>query len=212
MLANRASSMATETPTKRSVPKSRPATGDASTRFDWAMAILSTVLVGGFYLDLWAHAHGRTDNTFFTPWHAVLYSMLAAVGVFLSVTAWRAWRRGASWHQSLPAGYGLSLVGVGLFVLGGAADLVWHVLFGVEFSVDALLSPTHLVLAAAGLLIVTGSLRAAWHDPLRASRQWLPGIPAVLSLALALSIFTGFTQFVHPLVDPYAQVSPLASR
>src|SRR5439155_1767346 len=31
------------------------------------------------------------------------------------------------------------------------------------------------------------------------------------SLALALSIFTGFTQFVHPLVDPYAQVSPLAS-
>jgi len=52
----------------------------ASTRFNWAMAVLSTVLVGGFYLDLWAHAHGRTDNTFFTPWHAVLYSMLAAVG------------------------------------------------------------------------------------------------------------------------------------
>ena len=183
----------------------------ASTRFDWAMASLSTVLVGGFYLDLWAHAHGRTDNTFFTPWHAVLYSMLAAVGVFLSITSWRAWRRGASWRQSLPAGYGLSLLGVGLFFLGGAADLVWHVLFGVEFSVDALLSPTHLVLAAAGLLIVTGSLRAAWHDPLRTSRQWLPRIPAVLSLALALSIFTGFTQFVHPLVDPYAQVSPLAS-
>src|SRR5205814_8464377 len=36
-------------------------------------------------------------------------------------------------------------------------------------------------------------------------------IPAVLSLALALSIFTGFTQFVHPLVDPWAEVSPFAS-
>ena len=203
--------MATETSTTRYVPKSRPATRDASPRFNWAMAVLSTVLVGGFYLDLWAHAHGRTDNTFFTPWHAVLYSMLAAVGIFLSITAWRAWHRGAPWWESLPAGYGLSLVGVVLFALGGVADLVWHVLFGVEFSVDALLSPTHLVLAGAGILIVTGPLRAAWRDPARGTRAWLARIPAVLSLALALSIFTGFTQFVHPLVDPWAEVSPFAS-
>jgi len=204
--------MATETSTTRYVPKSRPATRDASTRFDWAMAVLSTVLVGGFYLDLWAHAHGRTDNTFFTPWHAVLYSMLAAVGIFLSITAWRAWHRGAPWWRSLPAGYGLSLVGVVLFALGGVADLVWHLLFGVEFSVDALLSPTHLVLACAGILIVTGPLRAAWRDPARGTHAWLARIPAVLSLALALSIFTGFTQFVHPLVDPWAEVSPFASN
>src|SRR3989442_12059121 len=156
MLANRASSMATETPTKRSVPKSRPATGDASTRFDWAMAILSTVLVGGFYLDLWAHAHGRTDNTFFTPWHAVLYAAMAVVGIFLGATALRSRQRGAAWRQTLPPGYGLSLIGVGLFAVGGGADLIWHVIFGVEFSVDALLSPTHLVLALAGVLIVAG--------------------------------------------------------
>src|SRR2546423_14725080 len=131
MLANRASSMATETSTTRYVPKSRPATRDASTRFDWAMAVLSTVLVGGFYLDLWAHAHGRTDTTFFTPWHAVLYSMLAVVGVFLSVTAWRAWHRRAPWWQSLPPGYGLSLVGVAPLCPGGGADPRSHPLFGV---------------------------------------------------------------------------------
>src|SRR5438093_9077923 len=118
MLPNRASTMATQTSTRGSVPKSRPAKRDASIRLNWAMAVLSTLLVAGFYLDLWAHAHGRTDNTFFTPWHAVLYSTLAAVGLFLSITSWRARRRGASWRQSLPAGYGLSLVGVGLFVLG----------------------------------------------------------------------------------------------
>src|SRR2546430_16573716 len=117
MLANRASSMATETSTTRYVPKSRPATRDASTRFDWAMAILSTVLVGGFYLDLWAHAHGRTDNTFFTPWHAVLYSMLAAVGIFLSTAAWRTWHRGAPWWESLPAAYGPSPAAVPPFPL-----------------------------------------------------------------------------------------------
>src|SRR5437764_12389275 len=123
--------MATQASARPSVPRSGRVARQASTRFDWAMAVLSTFLVVGFYLDLWAHAHGRTDNTFFTPWHAVLYSMLAAVGVFLSITAWRAWRRGASWHQSLPAGYGLSLLAVGLFVLAGAAHLVRPALFGV---------------------------------------------------------------------------------
>ena len=67
------------------------------------------------------------------------------------------------------------------------------------------------MLACAGILIVTGPLRAAWRDPARGTRPWLAQIPAVLSLALALSIFTGFTQFVHPLVDPWAEVSPFAS-
>src|SRR5438128_2736404 len=73
--------MATQASARPSVPRSRRVVRQASTRFDWAMAVLSTLLVAGFYLDLWAHAHGRSDNTFFTPWHAVLYSMLAAVGV-----------------------------------------------------------------------------------------------------------------------------------
>ena len=182
-----------------------------STRFDWTMAGLSTALVGGFYLDLWAHAHGRTDNTFFTPWHAVLYSMLVVVGVFLSIAAWRSWKGGARWYRSLPPGYGLSLLGVAIFAVGGVADLIWHVLFGVEFSIDALLSPTHLVLALAGALIVTGPLRAAWHRRPRNSLGLLAQAPAVLSLALLLSLLTAMTQFIHPLVDTWARTSPVAS-
>src|SRR2546427_10526047 len=126
MLANRASTMATQTSARPSVPKSRPARGYASTRFDWAMAILSTVLLGGLYLDLWAHAHGRTDNTFFTPWHAVLYAAMAVVGIFLGAPALRARQRGAAWRQTPPPGYGLSRIGVGLFAGGGGADLIWH--------------------------------------------------------------------------------------
>lgn len=86
------------------------------------MAGLSSLLLGGFYIDLWAHAHGRTDNTFFTPWHALLYSAMAVVGVFLGGRALRTWRRGVAWRQTLPPGYGLSLIGVGLFAVGGVAD------------------------------------------------------------------------------------------
>ena len=46
--------------------------------FDWAMVVLcSWVLVGGC-LDARAHLHGLVE-TFFTPWHAVLYAGFLAV-------------------------------------------------------------------------------------------------------------------------------------
>src|SRR5438067_2248282 len=46
-------------------------------KFDWTATILCTLLIGGVYLDGWAHAHGKVDSTCFTPWHAVLYSGFA---------------------------------------------------------------------------------------------------------------------------------------
>jgi hypothetical protein len=35
------------------------------------MSLLSAWLVGGLFPDGWAHAHGRVDQSFFTPWHTV---------------------------------------------------------------------------------------------------------------------------------------------
>ena|SRR5919109_193336 len=43
---------------------------------------------------------------------------------------------------------------------GGIADLAWHEVFGVEVALDALVSPSHVPLAAGGLLILTSPLRA----------------------------------------------------
>ncbi len=40
----------------------------------WALVAASAWLVGGVYLDGWAHHHGKVDDTFLTAWHAVLYS------------------------------------------------------------------------------------------------------------------------------------------
>ncbi len=69
----------------------------------------------------------------FTPWHALLYS--GAVALFgwqlLTRPTGRAGARERRWL----------LAGVGLFTGGGAGDLVWHELFGVETGLDALLSP-----------------------------------------------------------------------
>lgn len=56
----------------------------ASVGFDRVAAALSGWLVGGFLLDVWAHHNlPSTLETFFTPWHGVLYSGFLAVAAFL---------------------------------------------------------------------------------------------------------------------------------
>jgi len=52
--------------------------------------------------------------------------------------------RGAPWGRALPPGYGLSLAGAGVFAASGVGDLLWHLLFGIEARMEALLSPTHV--------------------------------------------------------------------
>jgi hypothetical protein len=47
--------------------------------FDWVAVALCAWLQGGGFLDGWAHHHGRVDASFFTPWHAMLYTGSLAV-------------------------------------------------------------------------------------------------------------------------------------
>jgi len=46
-------------------------------RFEWTVVVLCTWLMAGAYLDAWAHRHLARLETFFTPWHAILYSFWA---------------------------------------------------------------------------------------------------------------------------------------
>ena len=85
---------------------SRTSTASTTTRagslgFDWLVAILSTFFVGGLYLDGWAHIHVPDLETFFTPWHAVLYSGFLAVAAALIGVVVLNHRRGASWRTRL---------------------------------------------------------------------------------------------------------------
>lgn len=163
-------------------------------------AALSVIFASGLYLDGWAHVHGRVDQSFFTPWHAVLYSGYLLVASCAGIAARRGWRQGFSIRNAAPPGYELSLLGAGIFLVGGAADMVWHILFGIEVSVDALYSPTHLILAIAGVLMASGPLRSAWRRSGGTTMPW----SALLSLTVLLSVMTFFLQVAHPLVDPQA--------
>ena len=168
--------------------------------FDWAVVVFGLWMIGGVHLDAWAH-HQFKLETFFTPWHGVLYSGFLALAAVLVGASARNLRRGATWREAMPAGYGLSLVGAAIFMVGGLGDMLWHTLFGIEVGIEALLSPTHLLLAYGGALIVTGPLRAAWRRPADVSQSWIGFTPALLSLALLLAELSFFTAYAHPLSD-----------
>lgn len=169
-------------------------------RFDWTIIVFTGWTLAGVYLDGWAHLHVPQLETFFTPWHAVLYSGFLAAATFLVGSLLRNRMKGYPWAEALPDGYQLSLLGAVIFAAAGVGDMFWHLAFGVESDFEALFSPTHLGLALGAALIGTGPLRAGWRrsdvdaDP----RSWVTQLPVILSLAFLLSAFTFFTQDAHP--------------
>jgi hypothetical protein len=176
----------------------------ASKRFDGMVAILGTAFAGGLYLDGWAHVHGHVDQSFFTPWHAVLYSGFLVLAAVVGVTARAGLRRGLALRESVPPGYELSLLGAAIFLVGGVADMAWHIVFGIEANVDALFSPTHLVLAVGGVLLASGPLRSAWRRADPGNEPAVIPWPAVLSVTAVLAVITFLLQIAHPLVNPQA--------
>ena len=173
----------------------------SSLRFDWIMVVVSVWWLGGLFIDGWAHSNIPQLETFFTPWHAILYSGYLLNAILLVGTLYLNHARGLPWRKAIPTGYELSLVGVPLFAIGGIGDMIWHTLFGFEIGTEQVLSPTHLVLATSGILMMTGPLRAAMRRPdTRGAQGWSKLLPMLLSVIALLLMFTFFTEFAHPFV------------
>jgi hypothetical protein len=167
---------------------------------DMVLVLASGWLITGMVLDAWAHTHQRLE-TFFTPWHGVLYSG------FVVLMAWMAWialraRLPYRAGQAVPVGYGLGLVGVGIFLVSAVGDGIWHMLFGVEVGIEAQFSPTHIGLFLGALLIFTTPLRAAWSSsepgPVPTMRAFLPAL-------LSLTWTTLLVQFLFLYVSAFRE-------
>jgi hypothetical protein len=178
-------------------------------RFDWIMTGLTALFLGGVFLDGWAHTHGRVDDTFFTPWHAVLYSAYLVNAAVLCGVAAHGVRRGRPWRRAVPTGYELALLGVALWMVGGPFDAAWHEVFGFEADVEALMSPAHAILALGFALMASGPLRAGLRRP---AGRWRDELPIVLATAFVVSVLTFFTQIAHPLANLWAARSRVLSH
>jgi hypothetical protein len=175
--------------------------------FDWAFTFLCTLLTGGVFLDGWAHSHGKVDQSFFTPWHAILYSGYVLVALCLAFTLVQHHAKGAPWRSAYPAGYGSSVIGAAIFAVGGVGDLIWHTLFGIEKGIEGEISPSHLTLALGATLILTGPLRSIWlRTSSETPQRWRTVAPALLSLTYIFSLIGFFTQFANPIVHSRADV------
>jgi hypothetical protein len=179
----------------------------ASHRSDLVTALLGGWFAVGLMLDAWAHNNVPGLETFFTPWHAVFYSG------FLAISGWVLWvcrdaLRGPSRAiGAVPAGYAATLVAIVTFALGGVGDLAWHTAFGIEQDIAILFSPTHLVLAASMLVIITTPLRSARADPdLPRCPGLLRLLPAVLSVGFAATLVLLMLQYANVLTSGPAAV------
>jgi hypothetical protein len=150
----------------------------------------------GLFLDGWAHSHGKPES-FFSPWHGVLYSGFFAAAVWAASIAWRRRVPGRSLLETMPPGHLASLGGFVLFGIGGIGDLVWHEIFGIEANVEALLSPTHLLLLAGGAIALSAPLRRMLRsDSVEVSRKEF--LPALLSLTLLTAVGAFFLGYLSP--------------
>ena len=180
---------------------SQPRIGAASTaagrpRATYRDNIILLVVVGvlefGGLLDGWAHTTMPELETFLTPWHAVLAVGYGVTAGWIGLLVLRGWQRGARGLAAVPIGYGLGLVGAASWLVAFALDGLWHTAFGIEQGIEALLSPTHLLLAASEILMITCPWRAIWSDPASPRAPTFGAFLPVLVSAIFTAQVVGF--------------------
>ncbi len=136
----------------------------------------------GAWIDSSAHTYLIDDiETFFTPWHAVLYSgyafsVLVAIYVKNKIKDYK---------------FDVGVLGAVIFGIGGASDAVWHTLLGIETGVEPLVSPSHLMLFLGAFLMLDYVFTA------RPSTDKLD-TASVVAVSTIYGLIMFITQFLHP--------------
>jgi len=129
-----------------------------SARERWVLLVAAAWLVTGLQLDAYAHATTPQLETFWTPWHAVLYSGIAACG-FTLLWIMRSRLPAVPTYRTLlalPNALRIPLAGMALLLVGGAADTLWHNIFGIERQLEIFVSPSHELIIIGMVLVAAG--------------------------------------------------------
>src|SRR4051812_7369286 len=152
-------------------------------------------MVTGLYLDGWSHQANKPE-TFFTPWHGLLYSGFAAIMIYSGLIAVRDAKDGAKPVISVGDDR-IAALGLVLFSVGAVFDFLWHTIVGIEVDIEGLISPTHLLLMTGGLLMVTLPVRSALRSDEPAE------LPVFASVTLAMGVAAFFLMYLMPWDDHY---------
>ncbi|MDH3306847.1 MAG: hypothetical protein OEO77_04955 [Acidimicrobiia bacterium] len=166
------------------------------------MALVAWTTIG-LFVDAYYHSTDPGLESFFTPWHALFYSGFVATAVWIVRMVIGRIEPGTDVWTAAPRGYRAALVGLVVFAAGGVGDGFWHTIFGVETSLDALLSPTHLLLFVGLLLIASAPFRAAWSDPSdRSATSWRTFLAPLFSLTWSTAFVAFMLEYGYLLVKP----------
>src|SRR3989344_6914561 len=174
----------------------------SSNLFDWLFVLFSGWWTAGGFVDGWAHTHlDSALETVLTPWHAIFYLGILTTTFLLLTQMWRNHKIGYAWRRALPREYMFALWGGLLVFIGGPGALMWHQLFGIEVGIEALLSPTHILLAFGGAVVVSAPIHAIWYRNRKI--QSIHKIPVILSFTYLLMTLGFMLQFLHPFNFPW---------
>ncbi|BCY12827.1 hypothetical protein [Actinoplanes sp. L3-i22] len=160
----------------------------------WVLLVASAWLVIGLQLDAYAHATTPELETFWTPWHGVLYSGIAASG-FTLLWIMRSRLPAIPTYQSLislPNALRIPLLGMASLLVGGGVDTLWHNIFGIEKNLEIFVSPSHELIILGMVLVAMGPALMMATVPGRTlgfGSAWLVGISALFSV-LPLHIYS----------------------
>ena len=163
--------------------------------FDWAFSALAVLLIAAGYYDAWINR-----NLPVHPWeHGPAQAAWLLITIFLAIAGLSRWLRDRRVEAIVPSGYGISVIGSGVFGLGILLGVWWGIAVPEVAGVPAVFRPPNLLQIAGAGLIVTGPLRSAI-----ARGELLAGPTAVISATLLLATITFVSQFDHPYVDTWA--------
>ncbi|GAC1461779.1 MAG: hypothetical protein PVS3B3_29610 [Ktedonobacteraceae bacterium] len=189
-------------------------------KFDTIFCMSVLWLIGGTFTDAWAHNNIPRLETFWTPWHAILYSGLLCLLSSLMIVLIINRRRCGSWLQAIPQGYKLVYLALGIMVLDGLGDMTWHLLFGVEQNLDALFSPTHLTGLVCIGLFASGPLYSmyvrrvtpsSFSDYLLLATAFLLPYVLIVNTTQPFSVFSQIWPTTTPLSFSTGQVAAIGS-
>ncbi|GIE35734.1 hypothetical protein Ait01nite_087790 [Actinoplanes italicus] len=184
----------------------------------WVLLIASAWLVIGLQLDAYAHATTPELETFWTPWHGVLYSGIAASG-FTLLWIMRSRLPGIPTYRSvlaLPNALRLPLAGMAFLLVGGGVDTLWHNIWGIEQDMEIFVSPSHEFIILGMALVAMGPTLMLATGPekrLSVGGAFLVGI-STLFAALPVHIYSlhasaiGFRHLGSGDIDPVPIFSP----
>lgn len=167
---------------------------------DVITCLISTWLLGGLFMDAWAHTNQTKLDSLATPWHGLFY------GSFMVLAGWMLWHlrfhhdRGHRGLAAIPVGYGGGVLGLVIFTIGGIGDQIWHLSLGIERDLQAFLSPTHLLLIIGMLLMISSPFRSQWSQ--RGPRA--PSFPQVLPALWSMTLMIMLTGIAYNYAFAYA--------